>query len=535
MLNTPWYKNPTLLKIMALAFFVLASCLVLNDRFNWFDDAYYIMLAKALATGYGYYDINLPTPQLHKLFPPGLSILLAFPSWLNFDLKTTLIIFKLILIACGTIGLYAFVHLAKQEGYKEPAITYAIIISATSIAMVGHSSRVASEMLYILLSILALICLNYYEKAPKISRYLFFSALLIVGCLLTRSVGVLLLPAIFISWIIRREFLKLALLFSLVILLLSPWIILTKRTGAGGTSRYISDMWVQYVNTDSSAKANPRKAITNKLVENTGLIAGREIPRITFSISASSFVLDNYWINLFSLPIRLAITLLTLIPILLQLWPRPRISTLYLIFYLALLLIWPWEPSRFLIPLIPFLMLSFFIGLESVIQWIINKTTLNPSLLPKAISAIVISLVVSHLISNIRFIRTVWQSGDYTFEAAEFWQDTQSAYNWVNKNLAKNTILGCIPALEAYCYLYTERKSIALPTNPIFCQQVTHIIFVDEKLVNHNKDGQAVGDFQNLIKRAGSDDFLKLAYQNKTVKVFTIDQPRLKELLDGHP
>jgi hypothetical protein len=164
----------------------LASCLVLNDRFNWFDDAYYIMLAKALANGQSYYDINLPTPELHKLFPPGLSVLLALPSWLNFELKTTLIIFKLILIVCGAISLYAFAHLAKQEDYKEPNITCAIIISATSIAIVGHSCRVASEMPYILLSILALTSLNYYEQAPKLSRYLFFSSLLIVGCVLTR-------------------------------------------------------------------------------------------------------------------------------------------------------------------------------------------------------------------------------------------------------------------------------------------------------------------------------------------------------------
>lgn len=527
------FNNLKLLKIIAIVFFILASCLVLNDRFNWFDDAYYIMLAKALASGYGYYDINLPTPELHKLFPPGLSIFLTIPSFFNFDLKISLIIFKLMLIVCGAIGLWLFVYLAKQEGHKEPTITYAIIISATSIAMIGHNTRVASEMLYILLSVLALICLNCYEKEPKISRYLFFSALLIIGCILTRSIGIFLLPAIFISWVIKREFLKIALLFSLVIILISPWVILTKRTGAGGTSRYVTDMWVQYVNTDKSTEASPTKAIFNKLKENTSLITTKEIPRIIFSISASSFVLDNYFGNLFSLPIRLLITLLVLVPICLQLWPNMRVSTLYLIFYLGLLLIWPWEPSRFLIPLIPFLLLYFFTGLELLSKKIIDKTSSNISILPKIISTVIILLVLSHLVSNIRFIRTIWQSGDYTFEAAQFWADTQSAYDWVNKNLPKDAVIGCIPALEAYCYLYTERKSIALPTNPTFCQQVSHIIFVDEKLVNNNKDGQSLGDFQNLIKRAGNDNFLRLVYKNNNVKIFAIDQVELKKLLDA--
>ncbi|MBI4853868.1 MAG: hypothetical protein HY819_18895 [Acidobacteria bacterium] len=512
----------------------MASCLILNDRFNWFDDSYYIMLAKALANGQGYYDINLPTPQLHKLFPPGLSVFLTIPSWFNFELKTSIIIFKLMLIACGAIGLATFVYLARQEGYREPTITYSVIISATSIAMIGHNVRVASEMLYILLSILALISLNHYEQAPKISRYLFLSAFLIVASLLTRSIGIFLLPAIFISWAIKREFTKIALLFSLVILLLTPWVILTKKTGAGGTSRYLTDMWVQYENTDNSAKSSPGKAIINKLKENTLLIATKEIPRIIFSISASSFVLDNYWANLFSLPIRIFITLLVFVPIFLQLRHRIRISTLYLFFYLGVLLIWPWEPSRFLIPLIPFLILSFFTSLELLTEWLKNKLSLdNAKLLPKAISLVVIFLVISHFTSNIRLIQIVWKSGDYTFEAAKFWQDTQSAYSWVSKNLPKNIVLGCVPALEAYAYLYTERKSIALPTNPIFCKEVSYIIFVDEKLVNNNKDGQSLSDFQNLIKRAGSDSFLKLVYSNDTVKVFIIDQDELKRLLDG--
>lgn len=534
MLNYLSVSKLQIFKILAIIFFVVACSLVLNDRFNWFDDSYYIMLAKALATGQGYYDINLPKPELHKLFPPGLSVFLTLPSLFNFDLKTSIIIFKIMLIFCAAGALLTFSHLAKQEGYKEPNITYAIVISATSITMVGHTSRVASEMLFIFLSILALICLNYYkDSANKISPYLFLSALLIVSCILTRSIGIFLLPAIFLSWIIRREFLKITLLFSLVIILMSPWVILTKKTGAGGTSRYATDMWVQYINTDSSAESSPVKAVANKLKENTSLIMIREIPRIIFSISASSFVLDNYWVNFFSLPIRLLITLLTLIPLFLELWPKPKISTIYFIFYLGVLLIWPWEPSRFLIPLIPFLLLYFFNSLEWLTEKLLSKTSLNTSLLPNVILSVAILLIFSHLVSNLRFIKTVWQTGDYTVEAAEFWKDTQSAYKWVSENLPKNSIMGCIPALEAYAYLYTERKSIALPTNPSFCKDITHIIFIDEKLVNFGKDGQSLGDFKNLVKRAGSDSFLKLVYKNNNVKIFAIDQGELKKLLDA--
>src|SRR5262249_10140643 len=65
---------------LSIAFFVLVGILVLNGKFNWVDDAYYIMLGKALAGGYGYKDINLPVPVTHRFFPPGLPVLLSIPS-----------------------------------------------------------------------------------------------------------------------------------------------------------------------------------------------------------------------------------------------------------------------------------------------------------------------------------------------------------------------------------------------------------------------------------------------------------------------
>jgi hypothetical protein len=378
LLNTA--KSQKFSLFIAISFYIIAGLLVLNNRFNWFDDAYYIMLAQALADGQGYVDVNLPTPQIHKLFPPMLSVFLALPSWFNLALDTKLIIFKVILILFGAASLYIFTKLAAKEGYSSKTITYSIIIAATSIALVGYTCRVASETTYLLFSILALISLNIYQEQAKLSRYLFISAVLLVICILTRSIGVLLLPAIAVSWLIRREFIKIFLLISLVILLLSPWLLLAKRTGGGGTSRYLTDMMVQYTNIDSTAEKSLAKALLNKAKENAQLIVDKEIPRIIFSLSASSTVLENQTLNLLSYPIRLFISLLVILSILASLWPKPKITTLYLLFYLGLLLIWPWEPSRFLIPIIPFLCLAFFNSLEKLLNFLATKLEIKNNL-----------------------------------------------------------------------------------------------------------------------------------------------------------
>lgn len=522
---------------IAIAFYIVAGLLVLNNRFNWFDDAYYIMLAQALADGQGYVDVNLPTPQIHKLFPPMLSIFLALPSWFNLALDTKIIIFKVILIIFGATGLYVFTKLAAKEGHSSKTITYSIIISATSIALVGHTCRVASETAYLLFSILALISLSIYQEKKNLSRYLFISAVLLVICILTRSIGILLLPAIAVSWIIRREFTKVFLLVSLVILLLSPWLLLAKQTGGGGTSRYLTDMIVQYTNIDSAAEKSLAKALVNRAKENAQLIVSKEIPRIIFSLSASSTVLENQTLNLLSYPIRLFISLLVILSILASLWPKPKITTFYLVFYLGLLLVWPWEPSRFLIPIIPFLCLAFFNSLEKLLDSLATKLQIKNGLATNLINILVILLVISHLISDARFITTVWRTGDFSPQAAEFGEDTVTAYKWVKENTPKDSLMGCIPALEAYAYIYCQRKAVALPTNPEVCQQlnVSYIIFIDEKLVNNNQEAQSARDLRHFLKRAGGDNFLSLVYQNKTVKIFSIDHTRLAELLSSQP
>jgi hypothetical protein len=41
------------------------------------DDAWYVLLAKALATGQGYTLINSPTPGITPFYPPGFAALLS--------------------------------------------------------------------------------------------------------------------------------------------------------------------------------------------------------------------------------------------------------------------------------------------------------------------------------------------------------------------------------------------------------------------------------------------------------------------------
>lgn len=523
--------NDAVLRAGGIGLFIFIGCLILNNHFNWVDDAYYIVVAKALATGQGFRDINLPEPMQHRQFPPGLPALLSLPSLLIGSFDAQVVTFKLLLIACGALGLYLFTRLARDEGYSSTTITLAVMLSATSIAFVSYTYRVASEMLYVLLSILTLLAAHRYERGPKLSAWLGLTSLLMAATILTRSVGVVLFGATFLSLFLRKEFARAALITATTLLLLSPWFLLM-----GGRDpiiyRYIHDMFLQYKT--GGANANPLGALMARIAGNGWQMIDRELPRIIFSFSASALVTDRSWLNLLFAPLRIIISLLAVTPFFFKIWPRPRIIPVYIIAYLTLLFIWPWEPSRFLIIINPFLCLAFVDCLTIFTRRVAERLRLTDIVVERLVAAAILVFFTTNLVADARFILTVWRSGDYTPQAASVWNDTLTAYGWLKEHIAPDSIIGCAPTVEAHTYLFTQLKAVPMPAQPTACHKlkITHIICINDGPINGNGIGQAESDLKLLIKRAGSAAFLLPVYENANVKIFQVDRERLASLID---
>src|SRR5207245_4345081 len=111
-------------------------------------------------------------------------------------------------------------------------------------------------------------------------------------------------------------------------------------------------------------------------------------------------------------------------------------------------------------------------------NWGAVVAKLSPQLLAGAVAL----CIASHLVSDARFVFTVWRSGDYTPQAAEVWNDTMSAYDWLKRNSSPSSIIGCAPTVEAHVYLFTGRKAVALPAQPSACRELnlTHVICIND-------------------------------------------------------
>jgi hypothetical protein len=532
--------------IVAATLFLLLGLLLLTPRFNIVDDAHYILCAQALAAGQGYRDIHLPTQPLHRLFPPGMAVFLALPTWIagqcGISFDTLIIIYKLLLLSCVLFSIYGLAIWAQNQNYPPQQIIASLLLMVTSITLLSHTYRVASEVLYILLTILLLLSLaRYLATARLFSPWLLLTAGLLGALFLTRTVAIALLGALFIQALVTRQFRRPALLWLIMGLFLLPWFWYTAQANPG-VSRYWGDMWLQYQINDPMAANNLIGAISRQVVKNAVLMLDQEIPRMICSLIASQTVRDYSGLNLVCLPLRWAISLVTLAVIAKNCINPSRnlqLVSFYILIYTTIILVWPWEPSRFLLPLLPFYCLSFVAGLQELIMLIksiVPKLMINPwpNRRFHALNTTIAICLLAQLVSVGRLTITVRQTADYTAATALVWNDLMGAYQWIRQETAPTSILACAPTIEAHAFLYTRRQAIPLPAklNLLYQAQANYILKVQDVAFNGTTGlQQAEIDFRRLTKKFPYQDLLPIVYRNENVVIYRIDRAKVAAFL----
>jgi hypothetical protein len=508
-------------QLLGILLFVIPACAALNSRFNWVDDSYYIMLAKALAIGRGYTNINLPVPTRHSHFPPGLPLLLSLPMLLDLPLNTTIVISKLVLIGCGALGLWGLARLARLEGYPDFAIPWALALSAASIAFVTFTCRVASEMLYFPLSVFALMAICRYRRSPYRSWWLPTSVVLVGAMILTRSVGIFLLAAVGMDLLRKREFRRLVLIAAPVGVILAAWAWST-RAATPGTGDYIKEFVYLY----RSSRATSVFPALAGIVGNVWVLISVEIPRTIFSVVSSEAVRSHRLPNLALLPLRVGISVVALWPIPRGRRPEGAPTRLYLVFYLIVISLWPSDPSRYLVAIGPFLCFSFTEGAAAVFEDLssLGIGSLAP---PRTMLYWAIAIcIASNLVSDARFVATVRRTGDFSPEAAKTWNDCIDAYRWLGDSTGASSVIGCLPTIEAQVYLMTDRKTVPLTAHQEGWQSlgVTHILELNDKSSYGSVDRRVEDRVFRTVQRAAASGFLTEVYHNPDITIYEVGQ-----------
>lgn len=187
------------------------------------DDAIYTILAKALATGEGYRMINLPGAPHATHYPPGYPAFLAALWRLAPSFPDNIVVFKFAnagWLALAALGAYRFARTQMRWG---PAFAAAVALAGSlAIVVLLVTGVVLSEPMFMALLFPALLLSE--RAAREGSVRLALAAGVACGALaLVRTLGAVLVPAAAIVLLRRRHGKAALALIAAAAVLLVPW------------------------------------------------------------------------------------------------------------------------------------------------------------------------------------------------------------------------------------------------------------------------------------------------------------------------
>ncbi len=335
------------------------------------DNANYYILGKALSGGDGYKSISMYNAPPHNHFPPGYPAIVAFVMKFFSDEITT------IKTANGVMFFFTLITLffVFRKLTRNIHLSFVLcVITMLNSIMLKHSTIMMSEipfMLFTSLNILLFINLDF-TLHPLKNKYFYPFLLTLSFVYYIRSIGIALLGGILLYLLIKKNWKYLIATLSGFILLALPWFIRGKMIGGGS---YMSQLFMKNPYRPEMGNMEVFDWFT-RIGKNLVRYITREIPSGTFP-----FITVDYDAGITVIQWVTGIIILLIAAYGLYKLPKQRILILwYLLGTLGIVLLWPdvWFGPRYIIPVIPFILLLTIYGLYGGIMFILeNKYHVN--------------------------------------------------------------------------------------------------------------------------------------------------------------
>ena len=428
-------STPCLLVAVILCLTALSSAalrMVDTAVGSFHDDGIYVANAKALAEGQGYRSIGLPGAPYQTKYPPLFPSILAilWRIWPDFP-ANTIALKSLSAVSTALAALLMSVVLIRG-GYATPSLTLAAgLLVWTSPFTAYFGSQALSEMPFAVALAGSLWWVERGYSRTFASQFL--TGVLVAVPALARVVGISLIAAVVMKMAAtgRRAVFGVA---AGAGMLVGPWLAWSMPHGAAA-----DPVMVYYF--DYLAWALPTLSMTGRTVlVNTRLLAGAlvDFGFVPLSVLAGAWAGGLLLIGcLWGIAVEIR---------------RRRLLGFVLLSYLALVLVWPWPPGRFLVPIAHLL-----IALALRPLWSVRRKTLQASV------AIGTGLLV---VINVQLL---WRHHQLTSEdrfsyvtipaAAErvSWADYVQVFEWLRANTADSSVLAS--GMDSMLYLYTGRQA----------------------------------------------------------------------------
>jgi len=319
------------------------------------DDGLYMILAKAISTGQGFRFINLPGAPAGVHYPPGYPLLLAALSTLTGGIPGNPLVFaaaNMIFLGVGAAFLYV---LARRAGMGTAMATGCALAGFLMPPAVWMNTALFSEPMWLGLAIPWLVWADSADREGNLDARAAIMLGASAGCIaLVRTQAATLALALVFVLAMRRRWKPAILVMASVVLVLLPW-----------------QLWIAHhageIPAAVSAKYGPYFSwfVAGIRAEGIHLLVATVVRNVvsSFAIIRALFApAGGAWLAL----------LLLAPPAIAAAWRLAKhtpVVFVAMIAHAAIIVMWPFEPQRFIWTSWPFVALWFFAGASELWAW----------------------------------------------------------------------------------------------------------------------------------------------------------------------
>ena len=322
----------------------IGYCFSVSDLLSGFSDdsGTYLVMASVFSP-FQTPPVNILHSYEYHHLPPGFPFVLAlFGASHSVYLSHCIVLIQVLLSV--------FLYYLFARSLLDPCKAFIVLIMfvCTPIFWV-QMLKVMSEYQYILLTITALLLIHRNEtNLNKNIMYLIILGIIFSACVLTRSIGISLVIAYFVYIILNPNYNNYRYHISGILAGFLPLLLIWQYLKPDKTHSYLNDLFKFIENKD------PLFSLTEKINENIfSLLDGLASNLVLFYIDKNVYM-------------QVLFVIFISVSIVGWMGRLKCIDGLYVLFYLLILLLWPYpyEMDRFIFPIFPFLIFYFFYAIH---------------------------------------------------------------------------------------------------------------------------------------------------------------------------
>ncbi|HTY08792.1 MAG TPA: hypothetical protein VMF29_06470, partial [Candidatus Edwardsbacteria bacterium] len=411
------------------------------------DNAVYAALARSLAGGRGLAELWTPQARPHTQYPFGFPLLLSPIALLGLGYPW----FKLVPLLCGGAAVLLFPALLK--GRAPLAIALPALLLALNPVLIDYSHWVLSELPFMACTLLALLLLQRWERGGGAGWFAAAVAAAVFANYI-RSAGIALFAGIFIYLLVKRRFRWALMFLAACIALTLPWALRNSHYGTSGG--YLDQLLMKDPYQPGLGRMTGGEMLA-RLWQNLGLYGAHIVPRLLFP------ALDGWGLGGADWLFAVLVSLPALAGLVLRLARSPQALDWYAACYLGMALLWPaaWTDVRFILPLLPFLLLYLLSAYGAALTRLAPRGRAG-LLVPLALLLAAATVAPSAAgWGDTQYMQSSYRNGDPLAGYDPAWRSFFEAARWVGQHTPPQAVV--VSRKPPLFFLESERKSFCYP------------------------------------------------------------------------